>query len=368
MKKLTALLLVMCLLLCGCGKASDVAEAATEAPTEAPTEATVEATEAPTEEPTEAPTEPPVLYRHPLTGEPLDSVFTSRVIASTVNNVPAALPQYGILHADVIYEIETEGAATRLLALFTDLSEVGPLGSVRSARTYFSSIMRSYDGVLTHVGASDEANRSQHDPYGNRLTDWAHIDWGIHAKYSYRDQDRRNAGYAYEHTLFTSGENILAALSDLGFETTKEEGYDFGLTFSEEPNLVGEPASVIAVYFDGGKDSTMTYNEETGLYEASQYGEPWIDAGNDDAVLTFRNILILEAARTRPYGYNSFYYLEGEGDGYFACDGQIVKIKWHRETVEDPFSYTLEDGTPITLGVGKSYIGITTPNCEPVYS
>lgn len=66
MKRITVLLLI-CLLLAGCGEAVQelpsetvATEAVTEAPTEIPTEApTAAPTEAPTEEPTEPPTEPP---------------------------------------------------------------------------------------------------------------------------------------------------------------------------------------------------------------------------------------------------------------------------------------------------------------------
>ena len=364
MKKLTALLLVLCLLLCGCGKSADVAEAPTETPTEAPTETP---TEASTEAPTEEPTEPPVLYRHPMTGEPLDEVFTTRPVVSTVNNVPKALPQHSISSADILYEIETEGNATRGLAFFTDLSQVGPLGSIRSARTYLSSIAASYDAVLVHVGASDYARNGQYDVYGNRFSGWQHIDLGIKAQYSYRDQARLDAGYAWEHTLFSSGELLATAMEEMGYETSKEEGYDFGLTFSEEPEFNGDSASAITVTFQGGKTTTMTLNEATGLYEASQYGEPWIDGGND-TVLSFRNVLVLKADRSRPYGKNSFYEFFTTGEGYFACDGKITKILWSRESVDAPFSYTYEDGTPITLGVGKSYVAVLTTSCgDPAY-
>ena len=48
----------------------------------------------------------------------------------------------------------------------------------------------------------------------------------------------------------------------------------------------------------------------------------------------------------------------GEGEGYFACNGQMMKIKWSRPTESDPYTYTTENGTPITLGVGKTYIAI----------
>lgn len=365
MKRLAALLLVLCLILCGCGKSA-------EAPTEAPTEPSVEApsavpTEEPTEAPTEAPTEPPVLFRHPLTGEPLDSVFTTRPIASTANNVPSALPQHGISQADIVYEFEVEGAATRCLAIFTDLSALDALGSIRSARTYFNSVIASYDGILVHAGSSKYARQGQYDLAGEQGAQYDHIDMAAYAKYCYRDQDRRNNGYAYEHTLFSSGELLTTALEELNMVSSNEAGYDYGLTFSETPGLAGSSASTVTITFPGGKTTTMVQND-AGLYEASQYDQNWID-GETDENLSFRNLLILRAERSRPEGKNSFYTLVGSGTGYFVCDGQLVKILWTRESHNAPFAYTLENGTPLTLGVGKSYIAVINTECsEPLYN
>ena len=48
----------------------------------------------------------------------------------------------------------------------------------------------------------------------------------------------------------------------------------------------------------------------------------------------------------------------GTGTGYFACNGQIVEINWSRATVNDPFTFTLTNGNPVTFGVGATYIGV----------
>ena len=56
----------------------------------------------------------------------------------------------------------------------------------------------------------------------------------------------------------------------------------------------------------------------------------------------------------------------GEGEGYFAVDGKMVKIKWSREDVKKPFVYTLEDGSAVEFGVGKTYIGIADPDSDPI--
>lgn len=372
MKHYFSLLLVLCLLLSACGAPKEEAAAPTD-PSDAPTES-ISATEAPeketvpeTEAPTEAPTEPPVVYRHPLTGEVLEAEWTIRPVASTINNVPEALPQSGVSKADFLIEIETEGAAPRCLAIFTDLSQLDALGSIRSARTYFNSLAISFDAPLVHVGGSKYAKAAWHDASGTRIENWEHLDLASFESYSYRDQDRLYQGYAWEHTLFSSGELLSKLLEKQGYATT-DVVYDFGLQFDESPAISGETANTVVITYQGGKSTTMTFNPDTGLYEAAQYNKTWIDAADNNSVLSFRNVLILKSERTRPNGEHSFYELIGSGEGYFACDGQIVKILWTRPSLESPFSYTLEDGTPITLGVGTSFMSIITPKCNPSYS
>ena len=77
--------------------------------------------------------------------------------------------------------------------------------------------------------------------------------------------------------------------------------------------------------------------------------------------MTYRNVLILQTKQrmVKEDTYTRSYYdLIGEGEGWFACGGQIVPIKWSRADVDSPFVYTLSDGTPVTLGVGTSYIAV----------
>ena len=357
MKRLFSLLLVVCVLLtlAACKK-----EPAADTTPETTTEATdiTEVTDAP--ETTAVPeTTAAVVYRNPLNGEVLDEPWTGRATAVMINNIRAALPHHGVSEARILYEIETEGGITRCLAIFDDLSDVGTIGPVRSARSYFNNVAVSYDAPLIHCGGSGAALNAQYDDSGARISDWNHIDQIYNGSYFYRDTDRYNyQGYAYEHTLFTTGELLNKALEAKGYNVTGET--DFGLQFDENVELNGESAAEVVATFRGGKTMTMTYNADTGLYEASQYGREYIDA-NTDQIMTFRNVLVLYAEQWFIYDgtYNRSYYdLIGSGDGHLAIGGEIVPIKWVRENLEDPFTYTLEDGTPVTLGVGHSYIAI----------
>lgn len=369
MKRLFAIFLAICLLLSACVAQPQPTEAptettrVTEAPTEPPTTAPPP-TEAPTDPPeTVPPTEPPILYPNPLTGEENGKPATDRAFAVVINNIRQATPQHGISQADMIFEILAEGGVTRCMALFSDLSDVEKLGSIRSARTYFISLAQAFDSILVHVGGSTYAYNDF------KTTGWPHLDAlsGSSAAYFYRDQGRLNAGYAYEHTLFTSGPSILTFAEKRKLDIVREDGVDYGLTFAGDGTPVtGEAATDIQVRFrKGGKLTQLVFNQETGKYDSYEYNKEYID-GNTGEGMAFTNVLVLQAAMTTDSaGYRVFYTLTGSGKGYFACGGKIVPIKWQRSGATSPFAFTLKDGTPLTLGQGTSYVAIV-PNGSPL--
>ena len=346
MKRLIPALLALCLLLCACNGAD------TPATTEATTVATSEVAASTADEPTS-------VIRHPLTGAQLEEPFTGRVTTFTINNIAAAMPQHGTSQADVIYEVTVEGGATRCLALFTNLSEVGPIGSVRSARTYFISISRAYNAAFVHSGGSVFAK----DDFS--ATGMDHIDADPSA--FYRDSARRSAGYAVEHTHFTTGEKILAVLESK-FDMTAPADANYGFNFVDEQDLGGESAKTVTVNFgknSGSKTTKFVYDELAGDYAAYQHGSEYQD-GNFNEQLHFENVLVLEAVRTGIAGApNVRHTLVGENSGYYINGGKIVPIKWTRSAEDKPFSYTLEDGTPLTMIPGKTYVNIV-PVGSPV--
>ena len=136
---------ILLLAMCGCSAPVDETlpatvptDAPTNPPTNPPTTPPTDApTDSPTEPPTEAPTEPPVLYRNPLTGEPIDELITDRPVCVVFNNSRAAMPQHGVGQADILYETLIEGE-TRCMGVFYNFAAATqPLGSIRSARRDF---------------------------------------------------------------------------------------------------------------------------------------------------------------------------------------------------------------------------------------
>ena len=370
MKRLIAIGLLFCLVLIGCAKEETI-EPITTQPTETETEPTVVQTQ-PTEEETEPvieETEPVVVYRNPLTGEVLDQPYTGRIVSVSIGNTKDALPHLGIAHADMIYEVETEGGITRFMPIFSNYDFAENIGPVRSARTYYNNISASYGACLAHCGGSVRGIKGYYDLTGGLIPNWVHLDQRNNGAYFFRDSARKAAGYLLEHTMCTTGEKMTKAMADKGY--AQDIPVDFGYRFAEDENLTisGQAATEVVVSFLGKKTTTFVYDAQQGVYGMSQYNGRKVIDGNTNEEIFFKNLIVIYSAQSKQHdGYysRSYYDLIGSGNGYFAVNGQIVPIKWSRAALTSPFVYTLEDGTPITLGVGTTYVAVASPNSAPI--
>lgn len=332
-------------------------EPAATASTEAPTQPTQPSTEAPTQAPTEAPTEPTVL-RNPFNGEIVDEIWTRRPYAVSINNVRPSMPQSGIGQADIVYEMLVEAGLTRCLGIFSDISAVEKIGSIRSARIYTFSLAQSCDAILVRCGGSSQADQAI------KAAGWDEIDGYYLSEPFYRDQARKTAGYALEHTMFTGGDLILENTEKRSLRTTHEGGLDYGLRFGTNEMEDGVDATDVSLTFSSAKSTSLSYDSESGKYLASQYGKDWLDEGTGKT-LAFDNVLILRAETwTQEDNVHMDMTLTGQGRGYYACGGKLIPIRWSRSADSAPFIYTREDGTALELRTGKSYIAIVPTNAD----
>lgn len=365
MKRLLPLMLAVMLLLCACSQPATNTPPSTQASTAPGTEATPPATQATQPPATAEQTEPVEHGVNPLTGEPVEGGDLIRPVAVMLNNIKAAMPQHGVSQADILYEVLAEGGITRCMGIYTDIGSVEKLGSIRSARKYYVELLQAYGAWYIHAGGSSEANHYM------RSIGLEHLDGN--GSYVYRDQDRLSAGYSLEHTLFAAGSELVKAAEKKGFDLTAVKS-SYGMNFDDGKTAAGENAGKVTVYFNQGgrpgsytKSTVLTYDGSAGRYFAAQHGGDYIDANTDETV-SFRNVLVLHAATSlQSDGLHLTVETTGSGTGYYACGGQIVPIRWSREAVTDPFTYTLEDGTELTFGVGSTYIAVVPTNATVSY-
>lgn len=370
MKRIFVLLLVLCLMLSclvGCKKNKNDNQISTPSSDSTTEESSGNTSEESSETTTEE--EEVYPYSHPLTGEPLKEPWSGQIVAVMVNNIEKSMPQHSLSEADIVFEMEEEGSITRNMALYSNISEVGPIGSIRSARTYFVSLAEAFDAYLVHCGTSNHARSGRYDQNGHKVKDWKDLDQFYNDKYFYRDKDRLNAGYGWEHTLFTSGEKLAAALEGKPNSIPTREDGTFGMQFGTNINLNGDKAEDITITFKGTRKTGFIYDSATKLYKRIQHGKDSID-GNTDSAVYFKNVIAIYTKQWRCSCSNSghqFYDTIGSGDGYAAINGQIVPIKWSRENVSSPYTYTLEDGSPLVLEVGTTYVAFAGTKYPIIY-
>ena len=289
-----------------------------------------------------------------------EEAIGKRPVAIMVNNVEAALPQYGIAQADIIFETQVEGDLTRFMAVYADYTQVPKVCAVRSCRYYYPAISETFDAFYVYWGM-DETKRDYVESLN--LTDFdGMVDGnGLFG----RDKNRLNSGYALEHTAYFNGTKFASVVddSDLRVDFAEEKkGPAFSFNGLEE-QLKPEGDDCTTVNVDFGKAlSTFTYDEETNTYLKKINGKDQMD-GVERTQLAFTNLIILEtdiSVRTdTESGHKQINWQGGDGYvGYYVSNGAVQKINWSKESETAYIKLFDEEGNEIAINRGKSYIAM----------
>ena len=356
-KRLTALILsaVMMLTMTSCGKGEPPDASVSKSGQSQPAVSVVAPVPDPEPEPQP---EPELPYTNPLTGEGCETdVSQNRPIAIMLNNLKKALPQMGVSQADIIFEVPAEGGITRMLAVFQDVSDVGNIGTVRSARDYYVSLAKGMDALYLHAGGSPQAYTAIKD-WGVAALDC--VNGPYEGTLFWRDQTRKKSA-GYEHSVVTSGEKITTLLPTYGYRLEHKDGYSYPMSFAQDAAPAGgQQADVITVEFSTYKTGVFRYDGDTGLYYVEEYGKPYVDGNNDEQVAV-KNVLILQTDISQIKGDEAgrlSVRTTGTGKGKFACGGKITDITWSKPSHSEPMTFSTLDGQELEFGIGATYINI----------
>lgn len=302
-----------------------------------------------------------------LTGEKMDpGQVNKRPLAVMMNNREEGCPQTGIAQASIIYEAPVEGRISRLMGLFENYEDLEDIGYIRSSRDYFVYCALEYDAVYAHFG--------QATPYVGELLNSDRVD-NISGAVAGIDHPAANSFYrtsdrSAPNNVCLDIDGLLKDIEKKKYST--EYGSEHKAKFAFAPdgakpdNSDGQQALVL---YPGGKGTDepngysrvrarFEYNEEDGKYYRFQYDGPQIDESTGEQ-LAYDNVI--------------FQYCHGEvrdEDDYlaFGChgdngmkvqvftQGRMTEGTWSRYHDNDPAYYVDEDGNPITLSQGKTWI------------
>ena len=357
MKLITILMIsiILSLTFTGCGTIAS-------APQETPAMATP--TPAPTPEPTPSPTpapEPPPLAPenmgiNTLTGEYIYIGVTGRrPVAVVIDTIRRALPQSAIGQADILYEALAEGGTTRLVAIFKDFN-AERIGPVRSARSYFVDFAIDHDAIFVHHGGSPA---SYNDLRGMNID---RLDGMVEGQVFWRDRDRINRGL-HDHSSYTSSERIWNRVHERNLRYAMREDHPSMFNFFPVPTSPREstPASEFEIRFIQGYVTSFAFDEETRLYAMSTTHGAHIDAETGEQ-LTFSNVII-QNTQVRHIAGDDAGRREittvGQGTGYLFTNGQVAPIRWAKDNRVTPTRWYNENGLPLNLNIGRTYIAVT---------
>ena len=300
-------------------------------------------------------------YTNPLTGikELSAEVQEARPFAVMVNNLSIAQTvQAGLNDADIVYETEVEGGITRLMAVFKDVSKVGRIGTVRSARYPYVDLAMGHGAIYAHCG-QDGTYCAPH------LKDIDHMSIETN-QYG----ERVKNGLASEHTLYTSGALLMEGAKKYKFDTvvsTVRLWANFAKE-NEQVNIGNKTCNEVSVRFSSSYITKFKYDESTKLY--TRYFKDTLrkDYVSGETKTVTNVFVLLTEISNYPDGYHRQVALEG-GEGYYISGGKYTAIKWKKGAAENGFTFTDSNGNELKVNAGKSWVCIADKDkSQPSFS
>ncbi|MCP4968373.1 MAG: DUF3048 domain-containing protein [bacterium] len=310
--------------------------------TTAPGEAGSQDTTAPGAEGTD---DAPAINRNPLTGAPLASASTDRVVAVKVDNSPEAGPPIALQEAELIIEAPVEGGLTRLTAMFYE-NEPQVIGPIRSVRPVDADVLAPWRPFLVTTGGRPWI-------YREILAAGVEIlDEGTDGLFQ---QIERRQPY---HQVAT----IPLINQEAGEGAPAVSALPFG-----DSEIDGDAAITVGIPFSGVADVRWAYDSENETYVRTVNGDAFQVYPEYNAELTgfaTDTVIVLKAAQ-RSAGYVDSagadvptFDVIGFGDVMVFHAGAVKTGQWLRAAQSDGWVFVDDAGAQFTIPEGRVWFEI----------
>lgn len=309
------------------------------------------------------------MYQSYLTGEWKDAdVALRRPFGLIIPNNRAALPQYGISAASVVFEAPVEFRMTRLLAIVEDYDDLDRIGPTRSARDYFIYEAMGREAIFCHWGltiiyCAHLINSDRIDNISNPMP-------GVNVGSGAAFKRITRPGYVTEFTGYMVIDGYTESVSRLNYNPTYSSDFIPQFVFAAENTRVeyeGHPDATIIR--PGGTTNNRSgygngnpyfeYNKEDGLYYRYQLDAKHIDEMNNQQ-LAYSNVIFQyvygEVREPVAEDYLIFQVHDEGNPAKVFTNGKVIEGTWRRLRDSEPARFYCEDGFEIVLNQGKTWI------------
>ena len=270
---------------------------------------------------------------------------SGKVFAVKFDDTSAAHPQDGVESADIVYITEVEAGFTRLMGIYSsNYPEV--LGPIRSARISDLSILGEYGKVgFLYSGAQSKmrpvisaANLVNLSAERNPPSIY------------FNDPSRRSP-----YSMMVRPNLLLEKAGDV--ELAKEPGWQHGARAEDAKKIISAEiewanASYEAAWSVEEKRFLLKHNGKANIASSGiQLGSP---------------MMVIQMVKISPSEYGDKFggvtpksEVIGSGHGYLLRNQRVVKVLWNRASLNEPTTWSLEDGSPAYFARGQLWFFLT---------
>ena len=178
---------------------------------------------------------------------------------------------------------------------------------------------------------------------------------------------RAKNGLASEHTLYGYGNKIWDYLTKNKYNTKLTKATNWQ-NFADKDTQITytNTANTVDVKFSNSYESVFKYDTEKGKYVRFFKTTERKDYFTNESEY-FKNVFVLQTSITDyPDGKHRKIDLTS-GSGYYCVNGTYTPIKWSKGNSSSSFVFTNEDGTPLTVNQGNSWVCIMGKSFAPSF-
>jgi hypothetical protein len=291
-----------------------------------------------------------VSYQWPLTGRVAPKAPTEPALSVKIDNAPAARPQSGLDHADLVFECLVEGGMSRLLAVYQS-QDAALLGPIRSARPVDGALLRALRGGIFAYSGAAPGEIAPARAYSTAFL--------LSNDADQRPFERLRSRYAPQN-VYSSTDKLRAEAARL----SAHPGLPSPL-FTYGPVVAGSlPSRQLSVVVGGAASASWVYNGVS--YLRSENRSPHLLADRQQVRAT--NIVVLRVQVTHSGIFDAagnedpFVLAYGSGAAEVFRNGVVEKGRWSRPSVSSAYQFISTQGGALTLSPGSTWIELIPQN------